>query len=313
MPEMMATRDAYGQALLKLGETNPRVVVLDSDVSSSTRTSKFAAKFPDRFFNMGIAEANMISAAAGLATCGKIPFASSFAVFASSRCFEQIRNCVCWPRLNVKIVPSHAGISVGEDGASHQAVEDISIMRMLPNMTVIVPADGLETEQAVLAAAEYDGPVYIRLGRAKFPLVCPPDYEFKIGKSFNVREGSDAICIATGLMVFEALAAAEKLKEQGINIGVINMSTIKPIDKEAILKAAAETGAIVTAEEHTIIGGLGSAVAEVLVEESPVPMKRIGMLDKFGISGSPRDLLEKFHMSEADIVKAVLEMMERKQ
>ncbi|MDI6791892.1 MAG: transketolase family protein [bacterium] len=309
---MVATRDAYGKALLKLGEINPKVVVLDADVSSSTRTANFAAKFPERFFNMGIAEANMIGAAAGLATCGKIPFASSFAIFASARCFEQIRNCVCWPRLNVKIVPSHAGISVGEDGASHQAVEDISIMRMLPNMTVIVPADGLETEQAILTAAEYDGPMYIRLGRAKFPLVSPPDYKFSIGKSYTIREGSDATCIAAGLMVFEALSAAEKLQEQGINLRVINMSTIKPIDKEAILKAAEETGAIVTAEEHTIIGGLGSAVAEVLVEEKPVPMKRIGMPDRFGLSGPPRKLLEKFNMSDADIARAVLEVMGRK-
>lgn len=308
MVEMMATRDAYGKALLKLGEENKNIVVLDADLSGSTRTSMFAGRFPDRFFNFGVAEANMVSCAAGLAICGKIPFVSTFAVFAACRAFEQIRNSVCWPNLNVKIVVTHAGISVGEDGASHQAIEDIAITRMMPNMTVVVPCDGIETEKAVVAAAKTKGPFYIRLGRASFPVILNPDYKFEIGKAVSLKKGKEATIIACGLMVFEALGAREILKEKGLDVGVINMSTIKPIDKEVILRAARETGAIVTAEEHTIIGGLGSAVAEVLAENIPTPIKMIGVRDTFGCSGSPKELMKHFKLTKEDIARAVLEL-----
>lgn len=307
---MMATRDAYGKALLQLGEENKDIVVLDADLSGSTRTSKFAARFPDRFFNFGVAEANMVGYAAGLAICGKIPFVSTFAIFAACRAFEQIRNSVCWPNLNVKIVVTHAGISVGEDGASHQAIEDISIARMIPNMTVVVPCDGIEAGKAVVAASKTKGPFYIRLGRASFPVVFSPDYKFELGKAKIIKEGKDATIIACGLMVFEALGAREILKEKGLDVRVINMSTIKPIDKEAIICAARETRAILTAEEHTIIGGLGSAVAEVLAENMPTLIRRIGVQDVFGISGSPGDLMRHFKLTKEDIARTVLELKE---
>lgn len=312
MPEMVATRDAYGKTLIELGKENSDIVVLDADCSQSTRTCWFAKEFPERFFNLGIAEANMIGVSAGLALSGKIPFTSTFAIFLTARTFEQVRNCICWPRTNVKIVASHAGISVGEDGASHQAVEDVSIMRMLPNMTVIVPADGIETSKAVRWAAGFDGPVYIRMGRAKFPLVFDEDYEFAPGVAATLFEGKDATIIACGLMISEAITARDILSKEGIEAGIINMSTIKPIDKEAIIKAAKATGAIVTCEEHTIIGGLGSAVAEVLAESYPVTMKRVGMKDTFGVSGPPRELLERFEMSAPHIAQAVREVIERK-
>jgi transketolase len=312
MAELVGTRDAYGRALLKLGKINPNVVVLDSDTASSTRTSWFAKEFPDRFFNCGISEANMISTAAGLALSGKIPFASSFAVFGTARPFEQIRCNVCWPKANVKIVVTHAGITVGEDGASHQSIEDIALMRILPNMTVIVPADAVETEKAVFAAVEYEGPIYIRLARAKFPIVYPDGYEFKIGKASVLRNGGDVSIITAGLMVFEALEAAQVLSKEGIEARVINMSTIKPIDEEIIIKAAEETGAIVTAEEHSIIGGLGSAVAEVLVENNPVPMKRIGIKDIFGVSGDADSLLEEFELKSTNIINAVHSILKQK-
>ena len=305
MAELMATRDAYGKTLVKLGKENPEIVVLEADCSSSTRTSVFRESFPDRFFNLGIAEANMIGFAAGLATCGKIVFVSTFAVFGSSRVFDQVRTSIAWPKLNVKIVVTHAGISVGEDGASHQAIEDIALMRSLANMTVIVPADGIETEKAIIACTKVQGPFYIRLGRAKFPIVFSNDYEFKIGKGVVLRDGKDATIIAIGLMVFEALQAADELEKEGITTRVINMSTIKPIDKELIIQAAKDTGAIVTCEEHSIIGGLGSAVAEVLVENCPVSMKRIGVPDRFGFSATPDELLERFEMKSTHIVKAV--------
>lgn len=309
MAELMATRDAYGKTLVKLGKENPEIVVLDADCSSSTRTSMFRKEFPDRFFNFGIGEANMMGFAAGLATCGKIVFASTFAVFGSSRVFDQVRTSIAWPKLNVKIVVTHAGISVGEDGASHQSIEDIALMRSLANMTVIVPADGIETEKAIIAATKISAPFYIRLGREKFPIVFSEDYEFKIGKGTIIREGKDATIIATGLMVFESLQAAEDLEKEGIKTRVINMSTIKPIDKDIIIQAAIETGAIVTCEEHSIIGGLGSAVAEVLVENRPVPMKRIGVADKFGFSAKPDELLARFEMKAIHIAKAVKEVM----
>lgn len=312
MAELMATRDAYGKTLVKLGKENQDIVVLDADCSSSTRTSMFRKEFPDRFFNFGIGEANMMGFAAGLATCGKTVFASTFAVFGSARVFDQVRTSIAWPNLNVKIVVTHAGISVGEDGASHQAIEDITLMRSLANMTVIVPADGIETEKAIISSTKVSTPFYIRLGREKFPIVFSNDYEFKIGKGAILRDGYEATIIAIGLMVFEALQAADDLEKEGIKTRVINMSTIKPIDKEIIIKSAYETGAIVTCEEHSIIGGLGSAVAEVLCENSPVPMKRIGVADRFGCSGTPDKLLEKFEMKSTHIIRAVKEVIMKK-
>ncbi|MGB4461649.1 MAG: transketolase family protein, partial [Tepidanaerobacteraceae bacterium] len=286
----IATRDAYGEALAQLGEEIKDIVVLDADLSGSTKTSVFAKKFPERFFNVGIAEQNLMGTAAGFATCGKIPFASTFAVFATGRAFEQVRNSICYPKLNVKIAATHAGLTVGEDGATHQSVEDLSLMRALPNMTVISPADAVETKKAVMAAAFHQGPVYIRLGRMAVETIFDEDYEFEIGKGKVLREGSDVAIIATGIMVAEALRAAEILEKEGINAMVVNIHTLKPIDEDIILKAA-DCGAIVTAEEHTVIGGLGSAVAEVLAEKKPTPMRRIGIKDRFGLSGKPNELL----------------------
>lgn len=308
----MATRDAYGKALVKLGRLNPNIVVLDADLSKSTKTIEFAKEFPERFFNLGIAEANMIGTAAGLATCGKIPFASTFAVFATGRVFDQIRMSVCYARTNVKIGASHGGISVGEDGASHQATEDIALMRALPNMNVIVPADGVETEKAVFAAAEFNGPVYIRTGRLKVPVIFDEKYQFEIGRGVVLSEGTDVSIIACGLMVRESLEAGKELLKNGIKAKIVNIATIKPIDAELIIKCARETGAIVTCEEHNIIGGLGSAVAEVLAENYPVPMKRIGINDKFGESGSPEELFEKYRMNSKYIIEAAQEVTKRK-
>ncbi|HNZ41271.1 MAG TPA: transketolase family protein [Clostridia bacterium] len=295
-----ATRAAYGEALAEYG-SNERIIVLDADLSKSTMTAKFQELYPERFFNTGIAEANMISSAAGIATCGKIVFASSFAIFAAVRAAEQIRNSVCYPRLNVKIAATHAGISVGEDGATHQAIEDIAVMRALPNLTVIQPCDGRETKQAVKAIIDYDGPVYLRLGRLPVEDIYDNSYEFAWGKGVQLKDGCDVTIIATGLMVGSALEAYEMLKAQGILARVINIHTIKPIDREIIVKAAKETGAVVTAEEHTIIGGLGSAVCEVLSEEYPVPVKRIGIEDKFGKSGKPNELLKLYGLTAEDI------------
>jgi transketolase len=308
----IATRDAYGKALVKLGRTNADIVVLDADLSKSTKTVEFAKEFPDRFFNMGIAEANMIGTAAGLATCGKIPFTSTFAVFATGRVFDQVRMSVCYPRTNVKIGATHGGISVGEDGASHQSAEDISLMRSLPNMTVIVPADGVETEKAVFAAVEYNGPVYLRMGRLKVPVIFDEKYNFEIGKGVILSEGSDVSIIACGLMVHESIEAARELLKKGIKARVVNMPTIKPIDEDLIIRCARETKAIVTAEEHSIIGGLGSAVAEMLGEKYPVPLKRVGLNDKFGESGSPKELFEKYGLSAKYIIKSTEEIIKRK-
>lgn len=306
----IATREAYGMALAELGEKNDNIVVLDADLSKSTKTDTFKKKFPERHINMGIAEANMMTTAAGIASCGKTVFASSFAVFAAGRAFEQIRNSICYPKLNVKIGATHAGISVGEDGGSHQSVEDIAIMRALPNMVVISPCDAEESRRAVFAAAEYEGPVYLRFGR----LATDAIYEegkcnFEIGKGITLREGKDVTIIATGLMVKECLKAADTLSEQGIDAGVIDIHTIKPIDKDIIIKAAKETGKIVVAEEHSIIGGLGSAVAEVLCENAPVPMLRIGIEDKFGKSGTPAALLEEYGLTAANVVAKVTEFV----
>ena len=265
----IATREAYGKALVKLGKINDDVVVLDADLSKSTKTNDFCKAYPNRFFNMGIAEQNLVGAACGFAAAGKIPFASTFAMFATGRAFEVIRNSACYPKLNVKICATHAGITVGEDGGSHQSVEDISLMRSVPNMTVLVPADGVEAEKMIFAAAEFNGPMYVRLGRSAVPTLFDEDYNFEIGKGVVLKEGNDATIIACGIMVNEALIAADMLKEENINVRVINMSTIKPIDTELIIKAAKETKAIVTAEEHSIIGGLGSAVSEVVSENCP--------------------------------------------
>jgi len=308
----IATREAYGKALKKLGAENKNVVVLDADLSKSTKTSDFAGEFPERFFNVGIAEQNLMGTAAGLAAAGKIPFASTFAVFATGRAFEQIRNSIAYPRLNVKIAASHAGITVGEDGGSHQSVEDVALMRSLPGLTVVVPADGTETELAVQAAAAIDGPVYLRLGRLGVPVLFDESYRFEIGKANQVRDGGDVTVIANGIMVSTALEAAEELAAKGIQARIINMHTVKPLDKEAVVRAARETGAIVTAEEHSIIGGLGSAVAEVLVEELPVPMERVGIMDVFGESGLPNELLEKFGLTKDYVIKAVERVMKRK-
>lgn len=301
----LATRDAYGKALVELGGKNKNVVVLDADLSKSTRTAEFKKAYPDRFFNIGISEQDMMGTAAGLATCGKIPFASSFAIFATGRAYEQIRNSIGYPKLNVKIIATHAGITVGEDGATHQSIEDISLMRGIPNMVVINPSDAEETRQAILAAAEYYGPVYIRLGRMAVPDIHDKNYKFELGKGEIIRDGKDIAIIATGIMVSIALEAADKLKEEGINATVVNMHTIKPIDRELIVKVAKQTGTVVTAEEHSIIGGLGSAVCEVLSEEYPVKVKRIGINDTFGQSGTPKELLKYYNLTFQNIVDVV--------
>lgn len=308
----IATREAYGKALVKLGQVNDNVVVLDADLSKSTKTNDFYKAFPDRFFNMGIAEQNLIGAACGLATAGKIPFASSFAMFATGRAFEVIRNSVCYPKLNVKVCATHAGLTVGEDGASHESIEDMAIMRVIPNMTVLVPADAIETEQMIFEAAKFNGPMYVRLGRSAVPTLFDENYKFEIGKGVVVAPGNDATIIACGIMVNEAIIASQTLKSEGINARVINMSTIKPIDKELIITAANETGAIVTAEEHSIIGGLGSAVSEVVSEESPVVVKKVGVKDVFGESGTPSELLKKHGLTAQDIVVAVKEAIAKK-
>ena len=308
----IATRDAYGDALVNLGKKRNDVVVLDADLSGSTKTGKFAKAYPERFFNIGIAEQDMIGTAAGLSLAGKLPFASTFAVFATGRAWEQVRQSVCYPNLNVKIVASHAGITVGEDGGSHQSVEDIALMRVLPHMTVIVPADGPETLQAIEAVAEHKGPCYVRVGRNKVPTLFGEDYTFKIGKAHVFNKGKDAAIIAAGLMVAEALKARDLLKNEGIDAGVINMSTIKPIDADAVIAAAKQCGAVVTAEEHSIIGGLGGAVAEVLSESAPVPLVRIGVKDAFGTSGDQEGLLKHYGMSAGDIAAAVKEVIKKK-
>ncbi|AGL03575.1 transketolase family protein [Desulfoscipio gibsoniae] len=313
MTKKIATREAYGAALVELGQKNPDVVVLDADLSKSTKTHDFSKNSPQRFFNMGIAEQNMMGTAAGLAAAGKVSFASTFAVFATGRVYDQIRNSIAYPRLNVKIGATHAGITVGEDGASHQSVEDIALMRCLPNMTVFVPADAVETRAAVLAAAEIDGPVYIRLGRSGVPVLHDENkFNFVPGRAVTLREGNDAVIIACGIMVSAALEAAEQLAGQGIEVQVLDMHTIKPLDVDAVVAAARATGAVVTAEEHSIIGGLGGAVAEVLAENYPVPMRRVGVQDTFGESGKLQDLLEKYGLTPADLVRAVQEVLQRK-
>ena len=311
MTKMMATRDAYGEALKELGKVNEDIVVLDADLSGSTKTAVFKNEYPERFFNVGIAEQSLIGTAAGLATAGKIPFASTFAMFATGRAFEIIRNSICYPKLNVKIAATHAGLTVGEDGATHQSVEDLSLMRSVPNMTVLCPADAVEAKKSVIKASQYEGPVYIRLGRSKVPVIFNEDYDFEIGKGVEIKAGKDITIIATGVMVSKALEASEALEKEGISARVINMSTIKPIDEDIIIKAAKETKKIVTVEEHNIIGGLGSAVAEVVVENNPVPMKRVGVEDTFGESGVADDVLEKYGLTVENIVNNVRELVSK--
>lgn len=305
-----STRQAYGEALVELGKINKDVVVLDADLTKSTKTNLFQEKFPERHFNVGIAEADLIGTAAGLATCGKIAFASTFAMFAAGRGFEQIRNIVAYPKLNVKIAPTHAGISVGEDGGSHQSVEDIALMRAIPGMVVLSPADAVETKKMVFAAAEYNGPVYIRMGRLDVETIFDEaTYDFQIGIANTVREGNDVTIAATGLMTAEALKAADILAQEGISVRVINVGTIKPLDGETILKAAQETKFIITAEEHSVIGGLGSAVSEFLSEVHPTKVKKLGLYDKFGQSGKANELLEKYELTAAKLVAMAKENM----
>lgn len=309
----IATRNAYGEALIEVGKENENIVVLDADLSGSTKTKGFGKEFPNRFINVGIAEQNLIGTAAGLAAAGKIPFASTFAMFATGRAFEVIRNSIGYPKLNVKICATHSGLTVGEDGASHQALEDISCMRTIPNMTVIVPADAVEAKAAIHAVAKMNGPAYVRLGRPAVPVINDEStYDFEIGKGITLKDGSDITIVATGIMVSEALEAAKELEAKEINARVINIHTIKPIDEELIIKAAKETGAIVTAEEHNIIGGLGSAVAEVISENHPVPLKRIGTNDVFGESGKPNELLRKYGLTKENIVETVIDLIKRK-
>lgn len=305
-----ATRQAYGEALVELGKINKDIVVLDADLTKSTKTSMFQKEFPERHFNVGIAEADLMGTAAGLATCGRIPFASTFAMFAAGRGFEQIRNTIAYPKLNVKIAPTHAGISVGEDGGSHQSVEDIAIMRAIPGMVVLSPADAVETKKMVFAAAEYEGPVYIRMGRLDVETIFDEEtYDFQIGIANTVREGNDVTIAATGLMTYEAIKAADILAQEGISVRVINVGTIKPLDGETILKAAKETKFIITAEEHSVIGGLGSAVSEFLSEVYPTKVKKLGIYDKFGQSGKAAELLEKYELTAAKLVAMVKENM----
>ncbi len=301
----VATRDAYGKALVEAGKINSDFVVLDADLSAATKTGVFKKEFPERFYNCGIAEGNMISIAAGIAATGKRVFASSFAMFAAGRAFEQVRNSIGYPHLNVIIGATHAGISVGEDGATHQCNEDIALMRTIPGMTIINPADATETKAAVLAALNIDGPVYIRFGRLALPVIFDDNYDFRVGKGVELRGGNDVTVIATGLMVNEALQAYDMLLAEGIKARIINMHTIKPLDNEIVIRAAKETGAIVTAEEHSVIGGLGSAVCDVVSENCPVPVIKVGVNDEFGKSGPANDLLDAFSLRAVNIVDAV--------
>ena len=301
----IATRESYGNALVELGREHADVVVLDADLAGATKTSTFKKEFPDRHFDCGIAEGNMMAVAAGIASMGMVPFASTFAMFAAGRAFEQVRNSIGYPHLNVKIGATHGGISVGEDGASHQCCEDFALMRSIPGMTVICPADDVEARAAVKAAYEFEGPVYLRFGRSGVPVFHDEDYKFEIGKGEVLQDGNDIAIIATGLMVCEAMKAGEELRAEGINARVINMATIKPLDEELVLKAAEECGKIVTCEEHSIIGGLGEAVSALLSEKLPTPVRRIGVNDEFGHSGPAADLLKDFGLSAENIVATV--------
>ena len=315
MAEMkkLATREGYGQGLIELGQTRDDVIVLDADLAAATKTGMFKKAFPDRFYDCGIAEQNMMSIAAGIATTGKVVFASSFAMFAAGRAFEQVRNSIGYPHLSVNIGATHAGSSVGEDGATHQCCEDIALMRTIPGMTIINPADAVEAKAATIAAASIDGPVYLRFGRLAVPVFNDEStYKFEVGKGIQMTEGSDVTVIATGLMVERALQAAELLKAEGIAARVINIHTIKPLDEEIVLAAARETGAIVVAEEHSVIGGLGSAVCELLADKLPTPVKKVGVEDVFGTSGPAMELLDLFGLNAANIVAKAKEAMAMK-
>ena len=306
----IATRESYGNALVELGKKNPNVVVLDADLAGATKTSTFKKEFPDRHIDCGIAEANMTGIAAGLSTCGKIPFVSSFAMFAAGRNFEQVRNSIGYPHLNVKIGATHAGITVGEDGASHQCLEDVALMRTIPGMTVIVPSDDIEAKAAVMAAAETEGPFYMRFGRAAVPVINDrPDYKFEVGKAVVVKDGTDMVIFANGVCVAEALGAAEKLAADGINAAVVNIHTVKPIDQDTILEFAKKTNRVFTVEEHSVIGGLGSAVCDVLSENYPVKVKKSGVYDRFGKSGPAGALMKECQLDAEGIynqIKAAL-------
>ena len=302
----IATRQSYGETLVELGKNNDKIVVLDADLSEATKTVLFKKEFPNRFFDMGIAEQDMMCTAAGMATCGQIPFVSTFAMFATGRAYDQIRNSICYPKLNVKICATHAGLTVGEDGATHQMLEDISMMRTLPNMTVMCTSDDAQTKWAVRQIAKYNGPVYLRLCRLATPTIYDENQKFEIGKAIQIGQGTDATVIATGLMVSEAIKAQEELQKQGINIRVIDVHTIKPIDKELIIKSAKETKKIITIEDHSIIGGLGTAVCEVLSEQYPAKVIRLGMKDEFGKSGKAENLLDFYELNYKGIIKEIL-------
>ena len=311
MSEKIATREAYGKALVELGEQNKNVVVLDADLAGATMTKYFKAAHPERFFDCGIAEANMMNIGAGLSTMGLVPFCSTFAMFGAGRAYEQIRNSIGYPHLNVKIGASHGGLSVGEDGASHQCCEDFALMRSIPGMVVICPADGVEAEAATKAAYEYQGPVYLRMGRLAVPVFHEDGFAFKIGKGEIMREGTDIAIIANGLMTYEAIKAGEALEAMGIHARIVNMSTIKPLDEELVLKCAKECGKIITCEEHSIIGGLGEAVCSYLAETCPVPVKRIGVNDKFGCSGTAAEVLKAYGLSAEHIVEVTKVFLNR--
>ena len=306
--EKKATRQSYGEALVELGKENNKIVVLDADLAGATKTVLFAKEFPDRFFDMGIAEANMFGTAAGLATCGKIPYASTFAVFAAGRGYDQIRNSICYPKLNVKICATHSGITVGEDGATHQMIEDISLMRTLPNMTVISTSDDTQTKWAVKEISKIEGPVYLRLGRLATPIIYDENQKFEIGKGIQIGNGTDATVFSTGVTVAEAIKAQEILKEKGIDIRVVDIHTIKPIDEELIIRCAQETKRLISVEDHNIIGGLGTAISEVLTEKCPVKLERLGIKDTFGKSGKAEDLMKHFGITSETIINKILEM-----
>lgn len=309
--DKVATRDAYGKALVEVGQKYPQVVVLDADLSGSTKTIHFAKAFPERFFNMGVSEQDMMGTAAGLALAGKLPFASSFAMFATGRAFEIVRNSIVYPHLPVKICASHAGLTVGEDGASHQTVADIAIMRALPGMTVIVPADAIETKQVIHAIVDYPGPVYVRLSRAAFPVFLGEHYKFQIGKAVELREGKDIAIVACGLMVYHAVKAAELLAQQGIQASVVNMATVKPLDGDMLTRLAERTGAILTVEEHSVLGGLGSAVSEFLAESGKAVVHRYGIMDEFGQSGPAEALLKHYRLMPEDIAQQAVNTLKK--
>ena len=301
-----ATRQSYGEALAELGKENPNIVVLDADLSTATKTNIFAKEFPERFFDMGIAEQNLVSTAAGMSTCGKIPYVSTFAVFAAGRAYDQIRNSVCYPKLNVKICATHAGVTVGEDGATHQMIEDISLMRTLPNMTVLSTSDDVQTKWAVKEISKINGPVYLRLSRLATPIIYDENQKFEIGKAVQIGEGTDATIFATGVTVSEAIRAQEILENKGIKVRVVDIHTVKPIDKDMVIKCAKETKKLISVEDHNVIGGLGSAISEVLTEEYPVKLVRMGINDTFGKSGKAIELMQYFGITAENIVEKVV-------